>query len=64
MEKQIAIIPNTNGHTKPDKYSDALPIDYLPVGINIFDLEGKVVYVNNIARQYFGVSVFRIRHCF
>jgi len=28
----------------------------LPVGLNIFDSKGKVVFVNNIARSYFGVA--------
>ncbi|HIJ40469.1 MAG TPA: PAS domain S-box protein [Deltaproteobacteria bacterium] len=30
--------------------------NYSPVGINVFDMEGKVVAVNNVARKYFGVS--------
>ncbi|MDD1730368.1 MAG: PAS domain S-box protein [Methanospirillum sp.] len=29
---------------------------YSPVGINIFDQEGKVIGVNKVAREYFGVS--------
>jgi PAS domain-containing protein len=31
-------------------------LENLPVGYNLFDMEGKVISVNNIARGYFGVS--------
>ena len=30
--------------------------NYSPFGINVFDMEGKVVAVNSMARKYFGVS--------
>ena len=30
--------------------------DFSPLGINVFDMEGKVVAVNNVARSYFGVA--------
>lgn len=31
-------------------------VNNLPVGYNLFDMEGKVLIVNNVARRYFGVS--------
>ena len=30
--------------------------DHSPLGINLFDLKGKVIAVNSVARKYFGVS--------
>ncbi len=30
--------------------------DHSPLGINLFDLKGKVIAVNSLARKYFGVS--------
>ena len=52
LKSKIAELKNS----ETERNLSEVILDNLPVGYNLFDMEGKVISVNSMARKYFGVS--------